>query len=93
MQFEWDPEKDFENQRKHGVSFTDAQEAFYDPNRVITEDLEHSTEQEARYFCFGKAEHRILTVRFTFRNDKIRIFGAGFWRQGRKRYETENKIH
>lgn len=34
----------------------------------------------------------VATVRFTVRNDKIRIFGAGYWRQGKKIYEKENKI-
>ena len=28
--FEWDPEKDIENQMKHGVSFEEAQLAFQD---------------------------------------------------------------
>ena len=50
--FEWDEEKDFENQRKHGVSFSDAQFAFVDERRVIAVDLSHS-QQEKRYFCFG----------------------------------------
>jgi uncharacterized DUF497 family protein len=40
--FEWDPEKDFVNQAKHGVSFAEAQSAFADPDRVIAEDLSHS---------------------------------------------------
>ena len=35
--FEWDPEKDFVNQAKHGVSFSEAQFAFADPDRVIAE--------------------------------------------------------
>lgn len=50
--FEWDEEKDFENQQKHGVSFYEAQFAFLDSNRLIAEDLEHS-QNEKRYFCFG----------------------------------------
>lgn len=37
--FEWDFVKDWENQRKHGVSFDVAQEAFLDPHRVIARDL------------------------------------------------------
>ena len=37
--FEWDLDKDAENQQKHGVSFNLAQEAFLDPNRVIARDL------------------------------------------------------
>jgi hypothetical protein len=31
----------------------------------------------------------LLTIRFTYRDGKIRIFGAGEWRKGRKRYEEE----
>lgn len=30
VRFDWDPEKDAENQRKHGVSFGRAQYAFAD---------------------------------------------------------------
>jgi uncharacterized DUF497 family protein len=33
--FEWDDAKDKENQKKHGVSFTVAQKAFFDKQRVI----------------------------------------------------------
>ena len=43
--FEWDEEKDKENQVKHGVSFLSAQQAFFDPNRVIAEDTTHSIEE------------------------------------------------
>ena len=50
--FEWDPNKDRENQDKHGVSFAKAQYAFADPRRVIAEDLSHSG-REKRYYCFG----------------------------------------
>lgn len=84
--FEWDPKKDAINVSKHGVSFFDAQQAFLDPNRIIAQDLEHS-KNEIRYYCFGKVEGMVMTVRFTYRNQTIRIFGAGYWRQGRKIYE------
>lgn len=84
--FEWDLKKDYENRIKHGVSFYEAQQAFLDPNRLIAEDLEHST-TEARYYCFGKVDGGVLTVRFTYRGHKIRIIGAGYWRKGRKIYE------
>ena len=93
MRFEWDPQKNLSNQRKHEVSFEQAQYAFADPNRVIAEDLSHSTEVEKRYFCFGRIAEGVLTVRFTVRDGSIRIFGAGFWQKGRKIYEEENQIH
>ena len=90
--FEWDATKDQLNQRKHGVSFALAQLAFLDYNRIILEDLEHSGD-EKRYYCLGKVAGGILTVRFTSRDNKIRIIGAGYWRKGKKIYERENNIH
>ena len=92
--FEWNEVKDLENQRKHGVSFKEAQYAFLDNSRIIAENLSHSQE-ETRYFCFGLNQERtgVLTVRFTYRNSRIRIFGSGYWRKGRKTYEQANSIH
>lgn len=90
--FQWDEEKNRENIKKHGVSFYLAQYAFADPKRLIFEDLKHS-QDEKRYYCVGKVEEGILTVRFTHRTETIRIFGAGYWRKGKKLYETHNKIH
>jgi len=90
--FEWDARKDAENRKKHGVSFELAQFAFVDPRRVIAEDVRHSR-KEKRYYCFGQVGDGTLTVRFTYREGVIRIFGAGYWRKGRKIYEAENQIH
>jgi len=90
--FEWDPRKDQENQEKHGVAFALAQVAFADSRRVIAEDLSHSS-AERRYYCFGEVGGGILTVRFTYRADVIRIFGAGYWRKGKRTYERENPVH
>lgn len=90
--FEWDENKNKLNQEKHFVSFEEAQLAFLDIKRIIAKDLEHSNGEE-RYYCFGKTGENILTVRFIYRNNKIRIIGAGYWRKGKKIYEKENKIH
>lgn len=87
--FEWDEEKDRENQKKHSVSFSLAQHAFLDPHRIIVEDEEHSTE-ENRYYCIGHVGEGVMTVRFTYRGNVIRIYGAGYWRKGRKVYEEQN---
>ena len=91
--FEWDEAKNEENQQKHGVTFYEAQYAFLDSNRVIAEDLAHS-QNEKRYYCFGQNQQGtgILTVRFTYRSGCIRIFGAGYWRKGKKIYEQTNSI-
>lgn len=91
VRFEWDEKKNKENIAKHGVPFEVAQYAFADPNRVIAEDLGHS-EEERRYYCFGRVGDGIITVRFTYRGKVIRLIGAGYWRKGKKIYEEENKI-
>jgi len=90
--FEWDEHKDKTNQEKHGVSFALAQSAFLDQNRIILEDLNHSADEQ-RFYCLGKISDGILTVRFTYRSNTIRILGAGYWRKGKKIYEKENRIH
>ena len=84
--FEWDENKNKENQAKHGVSFEEAQYAFADPHMIVLEDVLHSTHGETRYFCVGRVESGVLTVRFTFRANRIRIFGAGYWRKYRSLY-------
>lgn len=91
--FDWDPGKDAANRLKHGVSFCEAQYAFADPRRVIAEDRSHSTEYERRYYCFGRTQGGILTVRFTWRGGVIRIIGAGYWRRGKRIYEKENPLY
>lgn len=90
MMFEWDPVKDRINRAKHGISFEDACNAFLDPKRLIYRDVAHSTHEE-RFFCYGRLGHKVCTVRFTVRDNAIRIFGAGFWREGAKIYETHQK--
>ena len=47
--FEWDPDKDVANRKKHGVSFHLAQYAFADPRRVIAMDLSHSQSEDRFY--------------------------------------------
>ena len=93
-EFEWDEAKNLENIKKHNVSFVEAQYAFLDKKRIIAKDTSHSQTEE-RYFCFGlnRSKSGVLTVRFTYRNDRIRIIGAGYWRKGKKVYEQANSIH
>lgn len=90
--FVWDEEKDRANQENHGVSFRLARYAFADPHRVIAEDQAHSPEED-RFYCIGRVGDGILTVRFTYRENAIRLFGAGYWRKGKRLYEEHNQIH
>jgi len=84
--FIWDTEKEAVNIRKHHVDFVTAAKAFKDPKRKIFIDEKHSKKEE-RCFCIGKTGNKVLTVRFTYREGLIRIFGAASWRKGRRYYE------
>lgn len=90
--FEWDELKEADNFVKHGIDFKTAQHAFADPHRVIATDLTHS-QGESRYYCFGVVDGSVLTVRFTWRGQRVRIIGAGYWRKGKRLYEKGNQIH
>ena len=72
--FEWDPNKERLNRRKHGVSFADTFAVFEDPNALTSDDDERG---EERYVtmgmdCFG----RLSVVVYTWRGKKIRIISA-----------------
>ncbi len=90
FEFEWDGKKCFKF-RKAQSFLLQSQEAFYDPNRLIIKDEKHSGYEE-RFFCIGQINRLIATVRFTVRSDeygeRIRIFGAVYWRKGKTIYET-----
>ena len=77
MKFEWDPSKDLSNQRKHGLSFTEARRLFESGKDYLEIfDLEHS-EIEDRFVAIGRIERGVVVVVFTERDeDIIRIIGA-----------------
>jgi uncharacterized DUF497 family protein len=76
VRFEWDDEKAIANLEKHGVSFGEATEVFYDPNALEGFDAEHSTE-ENRFFIIGLSSRRLLYVVYAERaDDMVRIISA-----------------
>ena len=76
MRFQWDDQKAVENLSKHGVSFGEATEVFYDPNALEAYDQRHSIE-EARFIIIGLSSRRLLYVVYAERaNDLIRIVSA-----------------
>ena len=90
MRFEWDPNKDAENGRKHGLSFDDASTVFGDPLALTIEDPDHSLD-EIRFLTIGYAKDQVLmVVAHTEREGVIRIISAREpTRQERKQYESE----
>lgn len=74
--FEWDDEKAAANLKKHGVSFGEATEVFYDPNALADYDPEHSDEED-RFFIIGLSSRLLLYVVYAERDDAaVRIISA-----------------
>jgi uncharacterized DUF497 family protein len=76
MGFEWDENKNLENIRKHGISFSVAIEAFDDELAIPFSDHEHSTAGEARYALLGMCKAGLVFISFTIRGTKYRIISV-----------------
>lgn len=98
LRFEWDEAKNLANQRKHGVSFEEASQAFLDPLFVSVKDRIEGG--ELRWRTYGVVEGCLLmTVAHTVKEEDeagrtrevIRIISArSATRKERQRYEDEN---
>lgn len=78
IEFEWDENKDAINQKKHKVSFAEAQTVFYDEEARIIDDPEHSQEEE-RFIILGLSQKsNLLVVCHCYRASEtvIRIISA-----------------
>ena len=76
--FTWDPSKNSENQKKHGVDFAEASSVFYDENAKLIDDPDHS-KHEDRFVILGlSAKFRVLLVCHCYRGsgEEIRIISA-----------------
>jgi uncharacterized DUF497 family protein len=78
LRFEWDPKKASSNEKKHGVSFGEAQSVFLDEDALVIPDPDHS-QVEDRFIILGRSsEDRALVVVHCFRaaGSVIRIISA-----------------
>jgi uncharacterized DUF497 family protein len=85
-EFEWDEIKAQSNIQKHGVTFEEATEAFFDP---FCQMGDASTDEERRGFAIGYSlSQRLLLVVFADRGERTRIISARpATRPERKLYE------
>jgi len=80
MLYEWDPQKDLANLKKHGISFELAQTIFDDPFHLSV--LEGKSISEERWVTIGKSiDSKTLVVVHTYRifeglNEINRIISA-----------------
>lgn len=78
LRFEWDENKNISNQKKHRISFEEAQTVFYDDNALLIDDPDHSEEEE-RFILLGFSRRaNMLVVCHCYRRSDsvIRIISA-----------------
>jgi uncharacterized DUF497 family protein len=78
LRFEWDDRKNVRNQRKHGVSFDEAETVFLDDQALLLDDPD-DTRREDRFILLGlSAAMRVLVVCHCYRasGDVIRLISA-----------------
>ncbi len=89
LSFEWDESKNITNQKKHRISFEEAQTVFYDENALLIDDPDHSEEEE-RFILLGfSLKANLLVVCHCYRQSEsvIRLISA------RKATKSETKTY
>ena len=87
IKFDWDPNKNEINRKKHGITFEEVCEVFYDDEAILIPDPEHS-ETEERFIILGTSgSANLLVVCHCYRDCDaiIRIISA------RKANKTETR--
>ncbi len=77
LSFEWDPKKNTENVRGHGITFEEAKTVFTDQYARLIADPDHSDEED-RFILLGTSiSSRLLVVCHCIRlNETIRLISA-----------------
>jgi uncharacterized protein len=94
LQFAWDDGKNDLNQRKHGISFEEAQTVFLDDSAIEYADPDHS-QHEDRFLLLGRSIRlRLLMVCHCYRELKgvIRIISARKATNTEREYYSRRKI-
>mgnify|MGYP001276266921 CR=1 FL=1 len=89
IRFSWDEQKNRANQKKHRISFDEAQTVFFDENAIEYFDPDHSVDED-RFLMLGISFRlRVLVVSYCLRQrgSEIRIISA------RKTTRKEQKVY
>lgn len=87
--FEWDEGNKQKNYDKHKVSIKEAEEVFNSQPFIV---VRTAYLNEERFQMFGESKHRLISIIFTIRKNKIRIISArDMSKKERKFYEDKLK--
>lgn len=89
MIFEWDPQKERLNRKKHSVSFDEASSVFEDPLSRTFDDPDHSI-GEQRFIIVGHSnKNRLLFISHTDDEKIVRLISAREVTQSERKYHEE----
>ncbi|HCC69247.1 MAG TPA: hypothetical protein DEP99_05110 [Nitrospiraceae bacterium] len=91
--FEWDEGNISKSWIKHGVTYFECEEVFFNEPLIVKIDKVHSGEED-RYYVLGKTDmERLLFIVFTIRGKRIRVISARDTNKKERRlyYETVKK--
>ena len=73
MEFEFDPEKNDKNKKKHGIGFIEAQALWDDPDLI---EIPIRTTNESRFMVIGKIADKHWSGVITYRGNAVRIISV-----------------
>ncbi len=83
MEIEFDPAKNAENLRKHGIALEQARQLWEVPAVAV----KARTVGEDRFMIIGRLGHKLYSAIFTMRGEKIRLISA------RRSHRKEEQIY
>lgn len=89
VEFEWDEQKAQQNVEKHGVTFEEAAEVFFDPFYQYGDATPPHADEQRDFLLGYSVVQRLLLVVYTERSERTRIISARLaTRAERKLYES-----
>lgn len=89
VEFEWDDQKAQQNIEKHGVTFEEAAEVFFDPFYQYGDATPADADEQRDFIVGYSVAQRLLLVVYTERGERTRIISARLaTRAERKQYES-----
>ncbi|OGY87431.1 MAG: hypothetical protein A2233_00760 [Candidatus Kerfeldbacteria bacterium RIFOXYA2_FULL_38_24] len=88
-QFDWDSGNRDKNFQKHGVSYIECEEIFFNLPLLMLDDKKHS-KTEKRFYALGNTnQNRLLFIAFTVRKNKLRVISARNMSNKEKKYYAQ----
>lgn len=76
VDFDWDSGNQTKSLVKHGITTTEAEEAFFNFKQILPDQI-HSTKTEPRFVMYGQTDAgKILFISLTMRRKRVRIISA-----------------